>query len=74
MTIQERFDDLENFLQTLRYLLDEVESDDLKEELNHLLYGTSYWDERDKLEEELAKYWDAELNERDREYRKMQGF
>ena len=74
MTNQERFDELDNFLNTLRLLKDELDSKDLLDEINYLLYNTDYEYEMDKLEDLLAREYDNELDIRNKEYRKIQGF
>lgn len=74
MDNQERFDELDNFLSTLKYLKDELNSKDLIEELEYLIYGTNYMNEKDELEKRLNSEGEAEEKEREKEYRKAQGF
>lgn len=74
MTNQERYDELDNFISTLRMLKDTLNSKDLIEEIEYLLYNTDYQNEMNRLEELLNSDWDDELNERNKEYRNLQGF
>lgn len=74
MTNQDRYDELDNFINTLRMLKDVLNSKDLIEEIEYLLYNTDYQDEMKRLEEILNADWEDELNERNKEYRNLQGF
>lgn len=74
MSKQERYDELDNFLSTLKYLKDELKSKDLIEEIDFILYNTNYENEKDELEKLLNDEWEDEFNEREKEYRKAQGF
>lgn len=74
MTNQDRYDELDNFISTLRMLKDTLNSEDLIEEIEYLLYNTDYQNEMNRLEELLNSDWDDELNERNKEYRNLQGF
>lgn len=74
MTNQDRYDELDNFISTLRMLKDTLNSKDLIEEIEYLLYNTDYQNEMNRLEELLNSDWDDELNERNKEYRNLQGF
>ena len=74
MTNQDRYDELDNFISTLRMLKDTLNSKDLIEEIEYLLYNTDYQNEMNRLEEILNSDWDDELNERNKEYRNLQGF
>lgn len=74
MTNQDRYDELDNFLSTLRMLKDVLNSKDLIEEIEHILYNTDYQNEMNRLEDILNKDWEDELNERNKEYRNLQGF
>lgn len=74
MNKQDRYDELDNFLSTLRYLKDELKSKDLIEEIDFILYNTNYENEKDELEKLLNDEWEDEFNEREKEYRKAQGF
>ena len=68
MTNQDRYDELDNFISTLRMLKDTLNSKDLIEEIEYLLYNTDYQNEMNRLEEILNSDWDDELNERNKEY------
>lgn len=74
MSKQDRYDELDNFLSTLKYLKDEFKSKDLIEEIDFILYNTNYENEKDELEKLLNDEWEDEFNEREKEYRKAQGF
>lgn len=74
MTNQDRYDELDNFISTLRMLKDTLNSKDLIEEIEYILYNTDYQNEMNRLEELLNSDWDDELNERNKEYRNLQGF
>lgn len=74
MTNQDRYDELDNFISTLRMLKDTLNSKDLIEEIEYILYNTDYQDEMIRLEELLNSDWEDELNERNKEYRNLQGF
>lgn len=74
MTNQDRYDELDNFITTLRMLKDTLNSKDLIEEIEYLLYNTDYQNEMNRLEELLNSDWEDELNERNKEYRNLQGF
>lgn len=74
MSKQDRYDELDNFLSTLKYLKDELKSKDLIEEIDFILYNTNYENEKDELEKLLNDEWEDEFNEREKEYRKAQGF
>lgn len=74
MSKQDRYDELDNFLSTLRILKDDLKSKDLIEEIEYILYNTDYQKEKDELEELLNSDWEDELNERNKEYRNLQGF
>lgn len=74
MTNQDRYDELDNFLSTLRMLKDVLNSKDLIEEIEYILYNTDYQNEMNRLEDILNKDWEDELNERNKEYRNLQGF
>lgn len=74
MNKQDRYDELDNFLSTLKYLKDELKSKDLIEEIDFILYNTNYENEKDELEKLLNDEWEDEFNEREKEYRKAQGF
>ena len=74
MSKQDRYDELDNFISSLKLLKDELYSKDLRDEIDFLLFNTDYWNEKDRLEKELADDYENEDNERNREYRKMQGF
>lgn len=76
LTIQEQYDDLDNIISTLNVLIDEIKSEDFKQDLRIIL-----WDAQDKFkvveeekEEQDAKEYKLEMEEREREYRSMQGF
>ena len=51
MTNQDRYDELDNFISTLRMLKDTLNSKDLIEEIEYLLYNTDYQNEMNRLEE-----------------------
>lgn len=74
MTNQDRYDELDNFISTLRMLKDTLNSKDLIEEIEYLLYNTDYQNEMNRLEEILNSDYEDELNERNKEYRNLQGF
>lgn len=74
MDNQERYDELDSFLSTLRLLKDELKSKDLIEELEYLLYNTNYENELNELQELLANEYEDVLTERKKIYRKIQGF
>ena len=74
MTNQDRYDELDNFISTLRMLKDTLNSKDLIEEIEYLLYNKDYQDEMNRLEEILNSDYEDELNERNKEYRNLQGF
>lgn len=74
MDKQDRYDELVEFLDTLKYLKEELKSKDLIEELEYLIYGSNYINEKDELEKLLNDEWENETKEREREYRKAQGF
>lgn len=74
MDKQDRYDELVEFLDTLKYLKEELKSKDLIEELEYLIYGSNYMNEKDELEKLLNDEWENETKEREREYRKAQGF
>ena len=73
MTNQDRYDELDNFLSTLRLLKDELDSKDLLDEIEYLLYNTNYEREKDELEDLLSREYENELDIRHKEYRKSQG-
>lgn len=74
MNKQDRYDDLDNFISSLKLLKSELISKDLIEEIDFLLYNTNFWREKDELEKELAQENELELSEREKEFRRMQGF
>ena len=74
MTNQDRYDELDNFISTLRYLRDQLYSKDLIDIINAMLYDTDLEQEMEELEKILSREYEDELDERNREYRKMQGF
>lgn len=74
MTNQDRYDELDNFISTLRMLKDTLNSKDLIEEIEYILYNTDYQNEMNRLEEILNSDYEDELNERNKEYRNLQGF
>lgn len=74
MTNQDRYDELDNFISTLRVLKNSLNSKDLIEEIEYILYNTDYQNEMNRLEEILNSDYEDELNERNKEYRNLQGF
>lgn len=74
MTNQDRYDELDNFISTLRVLKNSLNSKDLIEEIEYILYNTDYQNEMNRLEEILNADYEDELNERNKEYRNLQGF
>lgn len=74
MDKQERFDEIDNFLSTLRYLRDDLKSKDLKDLINSILYENDLEEEQEELAKILNQDWEDEMREREREYRQAQGF
>ena len=72
MTNQERYDELDNFISTLKLLKDELYSKDLIAEIDYILFNTNYLDEKDELEELLAREYETDLRDRENEYWKSQ--
>ena len=74
MDYQERFDEIDIFLSTLRYLRDDLKSKDLKDLINLILYENDLEEEQEELAKILNQEWEDEMREREREYRQAQGF
>ena len=74
MTNRDRYDELELFEDKLLTLKYELESKDLIEIINSMLYDTGIIEEKEELERLLANEYEEEINELNREYRKMQEF
>ena len=72
MSNQERYDELDNFISTLKLLKDELYSKDLIAEIDYILFNTNYLDEKDELEELLAREYETDLRDRENEYWKSQ--
>ena len=60
MNNQDRFDELDLFIDTLRKLRDKLKSENLKQEINCILYDSDYENELHKLEEILNLNWEYE--------------
>ena len=58
MDIQDRYDDIDNLITTIDCLLREINSKDIREDLDVLKY--EYMDEREELLIELNKMWHDE--------------
>ena len=58
MNIQDRYDDIDNLITTIDCLLREINSKDIREDLDVLKY--EYMDEKEELLTELNKMWDME--------------
>jgi len=58
MDIQDRYDDIDNLITTIDCLLREINSKDIREDLDVLKY--EYMDEKEELLTELNKMWDME--------------
>lgn len=58
MDIQDRYDDIDNLITTIDCLLREINSKDIREDLDVLKY--EYMDEREELLIELNKKWHDE--------------
>ncbi len=71
MDIQDRYDELVEFIDTIKYLRRTLKSKDLVEECNLLLFDASYVDEKLDLEHQLAKIQEQEDAELEREYDKL---
>lgn len=60
MSNQDRFDELDLFIDTLKNLRDKLKSEDLKQEINCILYDSDYGNELKELEEILNLNWEDE--------------
>ncbi len=71
MDIQDRYDELVEFIDTIKCLRRTLKSKDLVEECNLLLFDENYVDEKLDLEHKLAKMQEQEDEELEREYDKV---
>lgn len=73
LTIQEKYDDLDNLIANLENAIDETDLEDYKEDLQQILFSAQ--DEFEQVEaekdEEEAREYEIEMKEREREYRSM---
>lgn len=78
--LQEEYDDLWNIKDTLNDLINSIKSPQLKEYIEDLelirIKAISDYEEveKEKEKEELEDMWEDDTEERQIEYRKMQGF
>lgn len=72
MDNQEKYNDLENLYYNLKVLIDETSLEDYKNELQEILSEVK--NEMEDLEEVLSNEYKEEMQEREYEYRKIQGF
>lgn len=66
MSIQDRYDELDNLISTIDLLLHDIESKDIKEDLEYIKYN--YLSEKEELEDELAEMQEQEEKELENEY------
>jgi hypothetical protein len=66
MNLQERFDELDNIVSTLRVLRDEITDKDYIEQLDLIKYQAM--DEMDKINSQLEEEYDREQKEMDRQF------
>ena len=65
---QEKYDELENIIITLKVLIDEVLDEDYKEDIRDILWRAE--DEIELYEEILQKEYEEEEKEMERQYRR----
>ena len=58
MDIQDRYDDIDNLITTIDCLLREINSKDIREDLDNIKY--EYMDEKEELLFKLNKMWEEE--------------
>jgi hypothetical protein len=66
MDLQERFDELDNIVSTLRVLRDEITDKDYIEQLDLIKYQAM--DEMDEINNQLEEEYDREQKEMDRQF------
>lgn len=66
MNLQERFDELDNIVSTLRILADEITDKDYIEQLNLIRYQAM--NEMDEISNQLEEEYDREQAELERQY------
>lgn len=66
MDLQERFDELDNIVSTLRVLRDEITDKDYIEQLDLIKYQAM--NEMDEINNQLEEEYDREQREMDRQY------
>lgn len=66
MDLQERFDELDNIVSTLRVLRDEITDKDYIEQLDLIRYQAI--DEMDEINNQLEEEYDREQKEMDRQF------
>ena len=66
MDLQDRYDELDNIISTLNYLIDDITDKDYIEDLRQIKYRAE--DERDEIEPKLQEEYDKEEKRQLKEY------
>lgn len=66
MDIQNRYDELDNLISTIDLLLYDIESKDIKEDLEYIKYN--YLSEKEELEDRLVELQEEEERQANYEY------
>lgn len=66
MSIQDRYDELDNLISTIDLLLYDIESKDIKEDLEYIKYN--YLNEKEELEDRLVELQEEEERQANYEY------